>query len=154
MPIYARIINDIALDVVEADNDNDASALFGGLFPASDFTEVPEGTLHGAVAKDDGSFDNPVTELQSDSLTPIELTKNAFIDHVVTSITAARFRSVMTAARDSSDDNIFLAISKYDAVATIERDLAQPLLAGFVALGIGALAQAEMDAIIDGWPTV
>lgn len=168
MTKYAIISSGVVTELVAAPDPlplwaADDAAWLAKQFPSlSGFTQVPDDTLPGATDNGDGTFANPTQVVPSK---PKALSKTAFMKHAVGQFAAtnstnlkdsyARYYTVMSVAKSSSDDAVRAAHEQYDIAIEVSKAEVETLTQWMVdATGdTDRLTSAERTAVLDNWPT-
>lgn len=158
MTTFARLINGVALDCQIGTVSDLATRFHPVWLSKNPFTEVPDGTLHGAKDNGDGTFSNPV--IVQPALIDLILSKSDFIDHCSAQLGSAatgqvRFGAIIAAARASTDGAVAFGISKYDSLSAVTKAQAQAFFTAIRQAGLpgGAIVTvAEITAIVTNWP--
>lgn len=156
MSTFARLVGGSALDCQVAATVAELAARFHPDWLARNpFTQVPEGTLHGARDNGDGTFTNPVVPLPV--LTPASISASEFQETCEAAfgggmIGATRFGQVMRDMGSSADDLVFSVYQKFVKSSTFDRPKTAAALQVLVAKNI--MVANERTAVIAAWRMV
>lgn len=156
MSTYGRLVGGYALDCQVASSLAELAERFHPDWLARNpFSQVPDGTLHGATDNGDGTFTNPpvavvppVYEILSASRFQ-EVCEQALGGNAVG---ASRFGAIIRAIEASNDDLVFSISKRYAKSVTFDRVKTASMLTVLINKGVANVTSQERNSILNAWP--
>lgn len=162
MPTFAKISGGKANNVVICANQAAVAQCFHPDWLAAQggtmaWTQVPDGTRHGATDNGNGTFTNPAV-----ATTPPTISKTAFMDICETAFGGGatgrqRFGNIIAACAASNDGEVRFVYERYQGASTFDKSKVTALMSLLISKGTNLItpqvSSDERTAVNNLWPS-